>query len=65
MFVYRDYKWHELPKLVHRTVKTLSIVMILIGFAASFGYIMTLMQIPQQITGTVHQHLQTTSMWCC
>lgn len=51
MFVYRDYKWHELPKLVHRTVKTLSIVMILIGFAASFGYIMTLMQIPQQITG--------------
>jgi TRAP-type C4-dicarboxylate transport system permease large subunit len=35
MFVYRDYKWHELPKLVHRTVKTLSIVMILIGFAAA------------------------------
>ena len=50
MFVYRDYKWNELPKLVHRTVKTLAIVMILIGFAASFGYIMTLMQIPQQIT---------------
>jgi tripartite ATP-independent transporter DctM subunit len=50
MFVYRDYKWRELPKLVHRTVKTLAIVMILIGFAASFGYIMTLMQIPQQIT---------------
>jgi tripartite ATP-independent transporter DctM subunit len=50
MFVYRDYKWNEWPKLVHRTVKTLAIVMILIGFAASFGYIMTLMQIPQQIT---------------
>jgi tripartite ATP-independent transporter DctM subunit len=51
MCIYRDYKWRELPKLVHRTVKTLAIVMILIGFAASFGYIMTLMQIPQQITG--------------
>jgi tripartite ATP-independent transporter DctM subunit len=50
MFIYRDYKWSDLPKLVHRTVKTLSIVMILIGFAASFGYVMTLMQIPQQIT---------------
>jgi TRAP-type C4-dicarboxylate transport system permease large subunit len=46
MCIYRDYKWRELPKLVHRTVKTLSIVMILIGFAAAFGYIMTLMQIP-------------------
>jgi len=51
MCIYRDYKWRELPKLVHRTVKTLAIVMILIGFAASFGYIMTMMQIPQQITG--------------
>ena len=50
MFIYRDYKWKDLPKLMHRTVKTLSIVMILIGFAAAFGYIMTLMMIPAQIT---------------
>ena len=50
MFIYRDYQWRDLPKLVHRTVKTVSIVMILIGFAASFGYIMTLMQIPLKIT---------------
>ena len=50
MFVYRDYRWRDLPKLVHRTVKTVTIVMILIGFAASFGYIMTLMQIPLKVT---------------
>jgi tripartite ATP-independent transporter DctM subunit len=50
MFIYRDYKWRDLPKLVHRTVKTVTVVMILIGFAASFGYVMTLMQIPLQIT---------------
>jgi tripartite ATP-independent transporter DctM subunit len=50
MFIYRDYKWRELPKLVHRTVKTLAIVMILIAFAASFGYVMTLMQIPLKVT---------------
>jgi tripartite ATP-independent transporter DctM subunit len=50
MFIYRDYRWRDLPKLVHRTVKTVTIVMILIGFAASFGYIMTLMQIPLQVT---------------
>lgn len=53
MFVYRDYKWNELPKLMHRTVKTVTIVMILIGFAAGFGYIMTLMQIPLKITGVL------------
>ena len=50
MFIYRDYKWRDLPKLMHRTVRTISIVMILIGFAASFGYVMTLMQIPSKIT---------------
>ena len=48
MFIYRDYKWRDLPKLMHRTVKTVTIVMILIGFAAGFGYLMTLMQIPAQ-----------------
>jgi tripartite ATP-independent transporter DctM subunit len=50
MFIYRDYRWRDLPKLVHRTVKTVTIVMILIGFAAAFGYLMTLMQIPLQVT---------------
>ncbi len=50
MFVYRDYKWHEIPKLVHRVVKTVGMVMILIGFAAGFGYIMAMMQIPAVIT---------------
>ncbi len=50
MFIYRDYKWRDLPKLIHRTVKTVTIVMILIGFAAAFGYMMTLMQIPLKVT---------------
>jgi tripartite ATP-independent transporter DctM subunit len=53
MFIYRDYRWRDLPKLIHRTVKTLSIVMILIAFAASFGYIMTLMQIPMRVTAAL------------
>jgi len=50
MFIYCDYKWRDLPKLIHRTVKTVTVVMILIGFASAFGYVMTLMQIPQIIT---------------
>ncbi len=50
MFIYRDYKWSELPKLMYRTVKTVTIVMILIGFAAAFGAVMTYMQLPGRIT---------------
>jgi tripartite ATP-independent transporter DctM subunit len=48
--VYRDYKWSELPRMVHRVVKTVSMVMMLIGFSVAFGYMMTLMQIPAKIT---------------
>ncbi len=50
MFVYRDYRWRDLPKLVHRTVKTVAMVMILIGFASAFGYMMALMMLPAKIT---------------
>jgi tripartite ATP-independent transporter DctM subunit len=50
MFVYRDYKWSELDKLVFRVVKTVGMVMILIGFASGFGYIMAMMRIPSVIT---------------
>lgn len=50
MFIYRDYKWSELPKLMFRTVKTVTIVMILKGFAAAFGAVMTYMQLPMRIT---------------
>jgi tripartite ATP-independent transporter DctM subunit len=50
MFIYRDYRWRDLPRLVHRVVKTVAMVMILIGFAAAFGYLMAIMQIPALAT---------------
>jgi len=50
MVVYKDYKWSDMPKLLHRVVKTVGMVMILIGFAAGFGYLMAMMQIPAAIT---------------
>ena len=50
MFVYRDYRWRELPMLLHRTVKTVGTVMVLIAFASAFGYIMALMRMPAQVT---------------
>jgi len=50
MLVYRDYRWRDLHLLVHRTVKTVAMVMMLIAFASSFGYIMALMQLPAKVT---------------
>ncbi len=50
MFIYRDYKWRELPQLVGRVVRTVGMVMIMIGFSIAFGYMMAIMQIPAKIT---------------
>jgi tripartite ATP-independent transporter DctM subunit len=47
---YRDYKWRDLPHLVHRVVKTVAMVMMLIGFSVGFGYMMAIMQIPAKMT---------------
>jgi len=50
MFIYRDYQWRDLPVLIHRTLRTVAMVMTLIAMAASVGYIMALMQVPAKVT---------------
>ena len=50
MVIYRDYKWRDLPKLLHRVTKTVAMVMMVIGFAAGFGYLMAIMQLPAKAT---------------
>jgi tripartite ATP-independent transporter DctM subunit len=50
MFVYRDYRWRDLPGLIHRTVRTVAMVMTLIAMASSVGYVMALMQMPAKVT---------------
>ena len=50
MFIYRDYRWSDLPALVHRTLRTVAMVMTLIACASSVGYVMALTQMPAKIT---------------
>jgi tripartite ATP-independent transporter DctM subunit len=50
VIIYRDYQWRDLPKLIHRVVKTVAMVMMLIGFSVGFGYMMAIMQIPAKVT---------------
>jgi tripartite ATP-independent transporter DctM subunit len=50
MFIYRDYSWRELPRLIHRTLTTVAMVMTLIACASAVGYIMALAQMPAKIT---------------
>jgi tripartite ATP-independent transporter DctM subunit len=47
MFIYRDYKWSQLHLLLASVIRTVGIVMILIGFSGAFGYMMAIMQVPR------------------
>jgi tripartite ATP-independent transporter DctM subunit len=50
MFIYRDYRWKDLPLLVARIVRTVGMVMIMIGFSIAFGYMMAIMRVPAKAT---------------
>src|SRR5262249_43865834 len=50
MFIYRDYRWRDLPALIHRTLNTVAMVMTLIACASAVGYIIALTQMPGKIT---------------
>jgi tripartite ATP-independent transporter DctM subunit len=50
MFVYRECKWSDLPRLLARVVRTVGMVMIMIGFSVAFAYAMALIQLPAKAT---------------
>ena len=50
MLVYRDCAWRDLPKLIARVVRTVGMVMIMVGFSIAFGYMMAILQIPAKAT---------------
>lgn len=48
-FVYKELQWSQIPKIVLDTMKTSSAIMFLVGFAATFGWILASEQIPQLV----------------
>jgi tripartite ATP-independent transporter DctM subunit len=50
MAIYRSYRWNELPKMLGHVIRTVGMVMIMIGFSVAFGYMMALMRIPAKAT---------------
>ena len=49
LFVYREIKLSDVPKIFADSALTASVVMIIVGFAAMFGYALQLLQAPQKI----------------
>lgn len=52
-FVYREIPLKEFWAIVRRTIKTLSIVIILIGVSASFGWLLAYLKVPELVTASI------------
>ena len=50
LVIYRDITWRDLPRIIARVVRTVGMVMIMIGFSIAFGYMMAILQIPAKAT---------------
>jgi len=51
LFVYREFSWRDLPKLILDTVETTGVVMALVMTATLLGYCLTVARIPQEFGG--------------
>lgn len=61
-FVYRELKLQHIPEMLRRTCLTTGGVMLLIAFAATFGWIMTAERVPFLITQFFLQFIQTPTL---
>jgi C4-dicarboxylate transporter, DctM subunit len=50
LFLYKELKWKDLPKVLTDSALTTATVLIIVGTATAFGRLLTIEQIPNQIT---------------
>lgn len=55
LWVYRDLTFKRIPKILLQSAKTTASLMVLVGFANLFAWIMTVEELPQQIASTLLQ----------
>ncbi|PMR72495.1 TRAP transporter large permease [Billgrantia endophytica] len=53
MFIYKGISWRKLPGILSDTVLTSSALLLLVGLANLFGWILTSEQVPQMIAGLI------------
>jgi len=51
--VYRELRWESFKKAVYQSVRTTSLVMILVGCASAFSYMLALYSVPQLLADTL------------
>jgi C4-dicarboxylate transporter, DctM subunit len=53
MFVYKDLRWHQIPEVIKASAATAAMIMFIIANAMVFAYLLTIQQIPQQLSAWI------------
>ncbi len=53
IFIYKSFKWSDLPSALRETARTAAPVMLIVATATVFGRILTMMQAPQEIASFI------------
>lgn len=53
VFIYRDMTWKRFWALLGRSVKTIAVVMLSMGFSAIFGWMLAFLKVPNMLTAVV------------
>ncbi|MFP7287732.1 TRAP transporter large permease [Shouchella clausii] len=62
-FIYRQMKGNQLVTALKESVNLTATIMIIIAAGTAFGWILTLEQIPQQLTGTVTNFIESPALF--
>jgi C4-dicarboxylate transporter, DctM subunit len=49
MFIYKELKWKDILPILGKSAVSTSIIMLIVAFAAIFGYVLTANQVPQKL----------------
>lgn len=61
MWIYRDFTWSDLPRIIGRTLLLIGAIMPIIAFATTFGQVITLDGVPAALAEAVNQNVG--SLW--
>lgn len=53
MFVYRELKWKDLLPIFSKSMVATSLIMLIVGYAAIFGYVLAIEQVPQNLGNAI------------
>lgn len=62
-FIFREFKFRELPEMVYRALKGSGMIMAVVGAATAVGWVLTYERVPQQITEAMVRTISSPAMF--